>query len=63
MIRTEIRKPKVQDGETLGLELTQSATGEEQYVETIVWLVEMMWLHQSPKEVWSLRAPEPKMEK
>ena len=34
MIRTERRKPIVQDGETLGLESTQSATGEEQYVET-----------------------------
>ena len=34
MIRKERRKPIVQDGETLGLERTQSATGEEQYVET-----------------------------
>ena len=49
----------MQDGETLGLERTQSATGEEQYVESsTVGLVEMMWLHQSPREVWSLRAPE-----
>ena len=35
MIRTEIRKPKVQDGETLWLELTQSATGEKQYVASM----------------------------
>ena len=28
----------------------------------LVGLVEMMWLHQSPREMWSLRAPEPKME-
>ena len=34
MIRTERRKPIVQDGDTLGLERTQSATGEEQYVQT-----------------------------
>ena len=34
MIRKERRNPIVHDGETLGLEHTPSATGEEQYVET-----------------------------
>ena len=34
MIRTERRKPIVQDGETFGLERTQSAIGEGQCVET-----------------------------
>ena len=61
MIRTERRKPIVQDGETLGLERTQSATGKSNMWK-LVGLVEMMWLHQIPREVWSLRVPEPKME-
>ena len=51
----------MQDGETLGLERTQSATGKSNMLK-LVGLVEMMWLHQSHGEVWSLRAPEPKME-
>ena len=42
----------MQDGETLGLERTQSAIGEEQYVETS---------RVGRDGVATLRAPEPKM--
>ena len=54
MIKTEIRKPIVQDLNALNLLLGKSN------VMKLVGLVEMMWLRQNPREVWSLKAPESK---